>query len=87
MMADCKHERIKPTLSAQTSLMHIAFHIFGFECEDCGKQWDMGNVADALRGDSKKGSSGVDWEVIIDALDGHPDIKQYAIQCWNREGE
>ena len=45
----CEHPELKPELSATTSLMHIAFTMFGFKCVKCGKVWDVGNLAEAIQ--------------------------------------
>ena len=49
MSEQCEHKNVEINLSATTSVMSIALHIFGFKCEDCEKQWDIGNAVDAIR--------------------------------------
>lgn len=40
----CQHLRLKPNVSAVTSVIAIQFHFWGVECEDCGRKWDVGQV-------------------------------------------
>jgi len=47
-MADCQHTEVKPTISAVTTVMAIQITIFGFKCEHCGKQWDIGDACESF---------------------------------------
>ncbi len=45
---DCSHQRMKFDLSVQTSLMNVTFHLFGVQCEDCERKWDVGELLQAI---------------------------------------
>jgi hypothetical protein len=44
----CQHLRLKPDLSATTSVIAIETHLWGVICEDCGEKWDIGQVLQAI---------------------------------------
>jgi hypothetical protein len=44
----CQHLRLKPNLSATTSVMAITTNLWGVTCEDCGAKWDIGQVLQAI---------------------------------------
>ena len=44
----CQHLRLKPDLSATTSVIAIETHLWGVICEGCGEKWDIGQVLQAI---------------------------------------
>ena len=44
----CQHLRLKPDLSATTSVIAIETHLWGVICEGCGAKWDIGQVLQAI---------------------------------------
>jgi len=46
---ECEHKNIAINPALTTSVMAITLNIFGFKCEDCGKQWDIGNAVEAIQ--------------------------------------
>ena len=40
----CQHLRLKPDLSATTSVIAIETHLWGVICEGCGEKWDIGQI-------------------------------------------
>ena len=46
---ECEHKNIVINPSLTTNVMAITLNIFGFKCEDCEKQWDIGNAVDAIQ--------------------------------------
>ena len=46
---ECEHKNIAINPSLTTSVMAITLNIFGFKCEGCEKQWDVGNAVEAIQ--------------------------------------
>ena len=48
-VCECEHKNIAINPSLTTSVMAITLNIFGFKCESCDKQWDIGNAVEAIQ--------------------------------------